>query len=952
MSFPLSQDESLANLECVILAKRVRSCWGLWNRGHPFSEIVDHLRDGDSYKVEVREQDEEFYKPYIVKELAPIVLARFIQELEMIHRGDVPGGRYNCTLEHVPSLRLVLRPAVPVFRGRSVSLHSKSSVSAKGSGAELGDFQRLINMAMDELGCEESRIGKKIGLEGAAEWLYDRFGPLDMPVSEKSEELVGDGEEGVFCSSIGENMGFWEGCIFATDAHESHLRMMGAGFVNSVNVVNAKQAYQARPGAPRFHFKAMHGDCPGAIRRLWTDSLQNWNGMRNSKGATRIKAALKAEEMQLLRRCYPVELVPPSEAGTTTGQHGYRLLLNEPHPIFGEIRRDDGWRLVDECFEEGISEFVVNSDPDPLNFKGSKFEIVGVKDGDPNLVIVKEKVLGAGKTPESGWLRANNIGTTVLHRRKSKFISESLGRKSLERILDDEWFSGYDSEDEAEAWRARHPGWRLDSSGQLQLVQGPPGTGKTWTATRLVEDLMRERPQSRILLCAKEHLALDHLTRSVIEAMDCEEFSAVRVARVVGGRKGEKGQFDEQISNARMGRVLVEELASSASRISDDSDYIDRVESVRDSMTQEGHGASWPGEFYAREAQVVCVTTTDEEMVRMLLEDGIGCFDYAIVEEAGKSYPSEIVPAIAVSRTCIPIGDQMQLPPYEIREIRNNLELMFSVDVKGLSGDKTLANILRESGYTHRGLSASEVSEDVGRWLEPFRRLYELSDDEMGGMSNTMLLEERRMFEGLSDIVGEVFYDGPFSWMKEGGIPEGKLPPPFSKNRLLLVDSPHCSRDGKWRESRSKSGSYCNKKEADLVTEAALELSSSKVQVVVLSPYQGQVDLIKRRLKKKASNVGVFTVDGFQGKEADFVLLSMVRNNDKTSGARWGFVSDPNRLNVALSRAREGLAVFTSMEHLKGSEFEEGEDHLPRALDLICERGARVTPEEMRGLMG
>jgi superfamily I DNA and/or RNA helicase len=136
-----------------------------------------------------------------------------------------------------------------------------------------------------------------------------------------------------------------------------------------------------------------------------------------------------------------------------------------------------------------------------------------------------------------------------------------------------------------------------------------------------------------------------------------------------------------------------------------------------------------------------------------------------------------------------------------------------------------------------------------------------------------------------------------------------------------------------------------------LVTEVALELSSLKGRVVVLSPYQGQVDLIKRRLKKKA-NVGVFTVDGFQGKEADFVLLSMVRNNDKTSGARWGFVSDPNRLNVALSRAREGLAVFTSMEHLEGSEFEEGEDHLSMALGLIEERGARVTPEEMRGLLG
>lgn len=108
-------------------------------------------------------------------------------------------------------------------------------------------------------------------------------------------------------------------------------------------------------------------------------------------------------------------------------------------------------------------------------------------------------------------------------------------------------------------------------------------------------------------------------------------------------------------------------------------------------------------------------------------------------------------------------------------------------------------------------------------------------------------------------------------------------------------------------------------------------------QIVVLSPYSMQVESIKKKVSKfilrikyinnlyaqfssvaLLKEIRVTTVDSFQGLEADIVVLSLVRSNEH---GNIGFLSEENRICVAMSRARYGLYVIGNMSLLAQRSF-------------------------------
>ncbi|ORX59291.1 P-loop containing nucleoside triphosphate hydrolase protein [Piromyces finnis] len=167
---------------------------------------------------------------------------------------------------------------------------------------------------------------------------------------------------------------------------------------------------------------------------------------------------------------------------------------------------------------------------------------------------------------------------------------------------------------------------------------------------------------------------------------------------------------------------------------------------------------------------------------------------------------------------------------------------------------------------------------------------------------------------------------------------------------------------GKGSISDNNSSSSCNESEATQVLNCVVELLHRypdlyfNKKIAIISPYNAQVSLIKRKLIKyfneertrfinnlndmtiqfyeKQINldnkkfmdefmkanildfISVLTVDGYQGQESDIVILSTVRSRTN----QIGFLRDKRRLNVAITRARKSLIIFGNSTTLKMDE--------------------------------
>lgn len=129
---------------------------------------------------------------------------------------------------------------------------------------------------------------------------------------------------------------------------------------------------------------------------------------------------------------------------------------------------------------------------------------------------------------------------------------------------------------------------------------------------------------------------------------------------------------------------------------------------------------------------------------------------------------------------------------------------------------------------------------------------------------------------------------------------------------LLFIDTSNLKNNEEKHLKDSKS--IINQSEADIATSIAkfyLGTGINPKDIGIISPYADQVNLIQDKIP-----IEVKSVDGFQGREKEIIIISTVRSNKNKD---IGFLKDLRRLNVAITRAKRKLIVIGNKNTLKGN---------------------------------
>ncbi|MBC7852491.1 MAG: DNA-binding protein, partial [Pirellulaceae bacterium] len=201
------------------------------------------------------------------------------------------------------------------------------------------------------------------------------------------------------------------------------------------------------------------------------------------------------------------------------------------------------------------------------------------------------------------------------------------------------------------------------------------------------------------------------------------------------------------------------------------------------------------------------------------------------------------------------------------------------------------------------------------------RSLMERLIGELGSGISHRLTIQYRMHSAIMGFSSQEFYES--SLIADASVAghllsdlPGIVATPLTTSPLEFIDTAGASYD---EELEPDGESRFNAAEADLVgrrVQALLEAGLAASDIAVIAPYAAQVRLLRERLPLEGLEVD--TVDGFQGREKEAVVISLVRSN--TQG-EVGFLADTRRMNVALTRARRKLIIIGDSATIGGEPF-------------------------------
>ncbi|UOX90350.1 AAA domain-containing protein [Amycolatopsis sp. FBCC-B4732] len=501
----------------------------------------------------------------------------------------------------------------------------------------------------------------------------------------------------------------------------------------------------------------------------------------------------------------------------------------------------------------------------------------------------------------------------------------------------------------------------------IYALQGPPGTGKTTLVAWLLREILHDDPVSQVLVTAQAHGAVDVLRARVTEAFEGVTPERRPLAVRLGSRRDDDTAQDTVEDVAlQVLRDSSSTLAALSDRTPVQQDWLDHATAMADELASHearGTGAADFVELVKRGANLTYCTTSAGELEAIA---GDQSFDWSIVEEAGKAHGFDLALPLQAGHRWLLIGDHNQLPPYRYEDYLRGVDALDAV-VEALQAlPDTGPGVLDwDWVWSWKDKTTEERAAFQGYakdWLKTFKRTFELcqvavgqgdagqrlTDDSAGGAAAGVLIEQHRMHPDIGELISRAYYeDRLVNRTVEEGRPIARVlhgftePPEIRGKAIVWLDVPWCRDDPRTAETGPAQGRprYTNDAETTALANFLATLrreATGAAELAVLSPYNQQASLLRRRMRKTtlpeglelkpALNArpgdpggasGVHTVDSFQGNQADVIAVSLVRNNLHDPGHGLGFLDDASRLNVLLSRAERLLVLVGSWDFFR-----------------------------------
>lgn len=588
---------------------------------------------------------------------------------------------------------------------------------------------------------------------------------------------------------------------------------------------------------------------------------------------------------------------------------------------------------------------------------------------------------GIASPSSEGYLRTRgHYGQIRLIERRKQSIDRLSSHAYLLRTLASPGFTPIDAGASELPWPQIEDGEVIDGNKlaiikdilrmrPMYALQGPPGTGKSTLVAHLLRQILEDDPMAQILVTAKDHAAVDVLLDKVIrqaykDAPAEQHPLAIRLNRRDGKDNAPEltnklmctardairyrtPQSSDDMNGDIQGRWL--RLLEGLCR--EDDARPEDVQALQNSLL----------ELVRRGASITYCTTSAGDLEE--LAKGTRSVDWSIIEEAGKTHGFDLALPLQAGHRWLLLGDHKQLRPFLYEEFADCFNRLKGDDVTG-GGAIDILDALKSKPGNARLIDiewlkakfdsdpnwAKSFPNFARGWLASFAKVFEdrrrlngITEGESIGASAGLLTSQYRMPPVIGDLNSAVFYNGEVgnaTTDADGGHDAEHCNPFVAPSwlvgrSLVWLDIPWTQEN---REVKKKG--YSNSRERQAISHllkiAEVGVNESRPEpytIAILTPYNMQkIDINKNDITAPAGcqfgstqsldpgKYKAYSIDSFQGDEADIIVVSLVRNKLQAQGTPTAtdikFIAQPDRLNVMLSRPKRMLVIAGCWNYL------------------------------------